>query len=624
MPTPTDHDALHRTVLMLEAMGVVAMDETLPAFDQSLPIRRAQAALAQLDVAEEGAADDASYALGPVIGEGGMGVVQLAHERSLDREVAVKRLRPELEDNDAAATLLVEEAMVTGALEHPNVVPIHAVGADGAGRPMMVMKRLTGVSWRKLLVEPEHPRLDDVADPLRFHLEVLMQVCNALHYAHSRGVVHRDVKPENVVVGSYGEVYLLDWGAAYAPTRHPPSEAIVGTLAYMAPEMLRGSGDFLTPRTDVYLLGATLHELLTGIPPHAAETIDDAVVSIHRSGAVIYPATAPAELARLCEAAMARDLELRIDSALTFKGAIERYLDHRGSHELSAAATARLRRLVEVCVAQDADPALVNRLYIEATFGFRQALSSWGDNEIAVEGLQRCGEVMVHFELERRNLEGARATLEQLPNPAPELAEEVEELAREREAEEREVERLRDIARQQDPTTSSGARASSAVVTGVILAAIFVALAKAYPEAAGLSHRTIVYVTISLGVALVGGAYAMREALLATRVNRYLSAAVLAITVTCVLVHVAGDLMNAPMAYGLVADLLVSGAVVATVGLNLHPGLVAVGGVYLAGAVVAGLFPARVLEVMALVFLVSHVVVAVTWRRLGATGPSTR
>ena len=229
---------------------------------------------------------------------------------------------------------------------------------------------------------------------------------------------------------------------------------------------------------------------------------------------------------------------------------------------------------------------------------------------------------MLRFELDRRNLEGARATLEQLPNPAAELAAEVDGLARELEAEGREVERLRDIARQQDPTTASGARASSAVVTGFVLAGLFVALAQAYPEAAGLSHRTIAYVTISVGVAMVGGAHAMRESLLATRVNRYLSAAVFAITATCVLVHVAGDLMDAPVSYGLVADLLVSGAVVATVGLNLHVGLVVVGGVYLAGAVAAGLFPARVLEVMALVFLVSHVVVAVTWRRLGASATS--
>ncbi|HHH27846.1 MAG TPA: serine/threonine protein kinase [Polyangiaceae bacterium] len=619
MHAPSDRKAIQHTVLMLEALGVVALDETLPALDAEGRRGHAHAALLQLDVAEDGA-EDASYALGPVIGEGGMGVVHLAHERSLGREVAIKRLRPELRDNEVAATLLVEEAMVTGALEHPNVVPIHAVGADQSGQPLMVMKRLDGVSWRRLLAEPEHPRLDEVADPLRFHLEVLMQVCNALHYAHSRGVVHRDVKPENVVVGSYGEVYLLDWGAAFVPSRHRASEAIVGTLAYMAPEMLRGSGDFVTPRTDVYLLGATLHEVLTGSPPHAAETIDDAVLSIHRSGAVIYPVTVPAELAQLCVAAMNRDVDLRPESASSFKDAIERYLDHRGSHELAAAATDRLRQLVEHCGAEDVDGAVVTRLYIECTFGFRQALSSWQQNEAAIVGLQRCGEAMLRFELDRKNLEGARATLEQLPKPSPELAAAVDDLAREREAEGREVERLRDIARQQDPTTASGARASSAVVTGVVLAALFVALAEVYPEASGLSHRTIVYVTVSLGVALVGGAYAMRESLLATRVNRYLSAAVFAITATCALVHVAGDLMSAPVAYGLVADLLVSGAVVATVGLNLHTGLVVVGGVYLAGAVAAGLFPTRVLEVMALVFLVSHVVVAFTWRRLGATG----
>jgi len=616
MPNPTDHDALHRTVLMLEAMGVVTLDATLPALDEESSAERQRAALEELDVGVAGS--EVGYALGEVIGEGGMGVVQSAHERSLAREVAIKRLRPELEDNEVAASLLVDEAMVTGSLEHPNVVPIHAIGCDASGKPLMVMKRLTGVSWRELSSEPGHPRLAQTRDPLRFHLEVLMQVCNALHYAHSRGVVHRDVKPENVVVGSYGEVYLLDWGAAYVAGRHRSSQAIVGTLAYMAPEMLSGSGDFVTPRTDVYLLGATLHELLVGSPPHAADSLDEAVLSIHRSRAVIYPAGVPAELAQLCNAAMSREVELRPPTAMAFKEAIERYLDHRGSHRLAAAASERLRQLVDVCGGDEPDGALVTRLYIECSFGFRQALSSWAENADATEGLQRAGEAMLRFELDRRNLEGARAALEQLPRDRAELRAEVAVLAAEREAEGREMERLRSIAREQDPTTASGARATSAVVTGLVLAGLFVALGRAYPQATGLTHRTIAYVTLSLGIALVGGAYAMRESLLATKVNRYLSAAVLAITVTCVLVHVAGALLDAPVVYGLVADLLVSGAVVATVGLNLHPGLVVVGGVYLMGAVVAGMLPDNVLEVMAVVFLVSHVVVAITWRRLGS------
>jgi hypothetical protein len=158
----------------------------------------------------------------------------------------------------------------------------------------------------------------------------------------------------------------------------------------------------------------------------------------------------------------------------------------------------------------------------------------------------------------------------------------------------------------------------SALITGVVLALLFVGLARAYPEARGLTHRTITYVALSVGIALAAGAYGMRRTLMATRLNRYLSAAIFAIAATCVLVHLTGDLIGAPVAYGLVADLLVSGAVVATVGLNLHVGLVIVGGVYLAGAVVAGIFPQQVLEVMAAVFLVSHVVVALTWRNLAA------
>jgi hypothetical protein len=165
-----------------------------------------------------GAADaeppSADLVLGARLGEGGMGVVDAASQRSLGREVALKR---PLGEGSAAA--LVEEARVMALVEHPNVVPVFALGRDAAERPVLVMKRIQGASMKALLRDQAHPawpRLEARwGDRERALLAILGEVCDALTLAHSHGIVHRDVKPENVMVGEFGEVYLLDWGIAH-------------------------------------------------------------------------------------------------------------------------------------------------------------------------------------------------------------------------------------------------------------------------------------------------------------------------------------------------------------------------------------------------------------------------
>ena len=197
-----------------------------------------------------------------VIGEGGMGRVLVARQHSIDRDVAIKTIRDGAPETVHAA--LLAEGRITGRLEHPSIVPVHALGLDEAGRPALVMKRVEGTSWLALLRDPAHPGWEgwkgDPRDRLLGHLELLAAICNALHFAHSRGFVHRDVKPENVLVGGFGDVYLADWGVATRiGTR---DENLCGTPACMAPEMV--TGGVVDERTDVYLLGAALHEVLTG------------------------------------------------------------------------------------------------------------------------------------------------------------------------------------------------------------------------------------------------------------------------------------------------------------------------------------------------------------------------
>ncbi len=152
--------------------------------------------------------------MGATIGEGGMGLVRAATQMALGRRVAVKTLRPEIEDEQATLRLL-REAWVTGALEHPNIVPIYDLGLGDDGKPVIVMKHIEGLAWCDLIHDAAAVKERFGAEDLLEHnLRILVQLCNAVSLAHARGVLHRDLKPENVMIGSFGEVYLVDWGIA--------------------------------------------------------------------------------------------------------------------------------------------------------------------------------------------------------------------------------------------------------------------------------------------------------------------------------------------------------------------------------------------------------------------------
>src|SRR5262249_2783436 len=148
-------------------------------------------------------ARDVDIEITGLLGEGGMGRVMLARQRSLDRKVAVKMLKPG-SDADAVRGLFTE-AVVTGSIDPPTGAPIHVRGRDDGGRPVLVMKRVEGVSWKKLVDDPHHPAWTKIApagdDRLSAHLEILIQVSNAVHFAHTRGFVHRDIKLANVMIG---------------------------------------------------------------------------------------------------------------------------------------------------------------------------------------------------------------------------------------------------------------------------------------------------------------------------------------------------------------------------------------------------------------------------------------
>jgi serine/threonine protein kinase len=211
------------------------------------------------------------FELAEVLGKGGMGVVYSARQASLDRKVAVKMIEAGSARMPTAKTKFMAEALVTGDLEHPNIVPIYELGGTEDGLLFYAMKEVRGASW------DETVRNGSTAD----NLEILLRVCDAVAFAHDRGVIHRDLKPSNVMVGDYGEVLVMDWGLAVSAggdIRNPKAAELThasgraGTPAYMAPEMARCEVERIGPASDIYLLGGILYELATGLRPHSGDS----------------------------------------------------------------------------------------------------------------------------------------------------------------------------------------------------------------------------------------------------------------------------------------------------------------------------------------------------------------
>ena len=272
------------------------------------------------------------YAMGEVIGRGGIGEVVLAHDLRVGRDVAIKRLRTPHPSEDQASRFL-REARIQARLEHPAIPPVHELGVDEQGRPYFTMKRLAGVTLSELLQNPAPNR--------QRLLRAFADVCLAIEFAHSRGVVHRDLKPSNIMLGDFGDVYVLDWGLSrmvgeavaevdsddIASLDLEPSQ-LLGTPGYMAPEQLHKAAE-AGRLADVYSLGAILFEILAGEPvhPRGSGALHSTVTGTITAPGKRRPDRAvPPELDGLCNAMLALDPTTR-PSARRVAERVEAYLD---------------------------------------------------------------------------------------------------------------------------------------------------------------------------------------------------------------------------------------------------------------------------------------------------------
>jgi serine/threonine-protein kinase len=286
---------------------------------------------------------------------GGLGEVFVAEDTELHREVALKEIRKEHASNDDSRSRFVLEAEITGGLEHPGIVPIYGLGAYDDGRPFYAMRFIKGDNLKEAIAR-FHRSEGASRDPgernvaFRELLGRFVDVCNAVAYAHSRGVLHRDLKPGNVMLGKYGETLLIDWGLA-KPVGRPealrdggeatlrPGSAdssllvtrlgsALGTPAFMSPEQAAGQLDQLGPASDIYSLGATLYALLTGQAPFEGDTAE--VLRQARQGELRPPrqvkGNVPAALEAICLKAMALRPEQRYRTALELAADVEHWL----------------------------------------------------------------------------------------------------------------------------------------------------------------------------------------------------------------------------------------------------------------------------------------------------------
>jgi WD40 repeat protein len=424
---PADPPAADQLAAFDDALasgGLPAPDLRPPAADDEILLRlldqlRPRATNLASANASTSLEPERRYVLKGLHAAGGIGQVWLAHDADLGREVALKVLRPERALDPVQEARFLHEARVTGRLQHPGIVPVYELvtGAEHDQPPFYTMRLVPGRTLTEAVRAYHERRAGGIARRIECVrlLQAFVSVCQTIAYAHSKGVIHRDLKPQNVALGDFGEVIMLDWGFAKAlgapdfkpastiemvpsvPASYTPGGGVVGTPSYMAPEQAGGRPEADGIGVDVYGLGAILYEILTGAPPYRG---DDSVEVLRevRNGPPPRPSTithVPPALEAICLRAMARDPAKRYPSAAALAQDVQHWLADEPVNAYPDSPAARARRwlrrhpvlaasfcvllvttLVGVAVARD----LMSRE--EARFADDQARMAWEQAEM--------------------------------------------------------------------------------------------------------------------------------------------------------------------------------------------------------------------------------------------------
>jgi serine/threonine-protein kinase len=361
-------DELKRQIRVLQAINAVLNEDNDTDGDAPSPSE-----LVPAGAFAEALSAGCQFHIQRLHARGGLGEVLVARDEALHREVALKRLQAPHTYNPQVRRRFLREAEITSRLEHPSIVPVHAVGQDAGGRPFYAMRFVQGETLHNA-IQQFHQADQPGRDPgerllsLRQLLGRFVAVCNSIGYAHSRGIIHRDIKPANILLGPYGETLLVDWGLA-KPTGAAATEladdaealpadddggpagtqlgSVIGTPAYMSPEQAEGRGDIVGPAGDIYGLGATLYVLLTGRTPFQGRNSAEILDRVKR-GEFLSPRQRkkdiPPALEAICLKAMARQPERRHATPLALAADVEHWLADEPVSAWREPWTVRLRR----------------------------------------------------------------------------------------------------------------------------------------------------------------------------------------------------------------------------------------------------------------------------------------
>lgn len=339
---PNRSHAIEFAIEQPSLLGTVGASEDDTAFDNSLPKSKVKELIPELS----SRFDNLNH-----LASGGLGDVYVGYDKSVQRRVAIKLLKPSLVANPEAKGRFLNEGAITGGLEHPSIVPIYDSGVTEDGQPYYAMRLLEGLSLKAAIDELHaEPESSDFEQRQRALLRRLIDVCDAISYAHNKGVIHRDLKPANILLGEYGESVVVDWGLArqhddsvgkfesasvdLKPSKNPITQIghVVGTPEYMSPEQASGDPTVVGKHSDVYSLGAILYCILTGSPPHG-RAADMTLARIEQAQQRVFQSAAarntsvPKALDAICAKAMSlkptdrycspQELALDLDSWLS-------------------------------------------------------------------------------------------------------------------------------------------------------------------------------------------------------------------------------------------------------------------------------------------------------------------